>query len=213
MRVPHEQHHHATHRVHHSLYAKMVAQQVALQQHIAEDTATKTAAYQKAVCSDNVEAATRQHAQRAQQSRAEAAAALHHIHAAMTSQLLTEDPSAAASMLGEARIRPDHFKGMSEAQRRSVFAQQAEQVAAHKAACRAAQQQERAWAAYQQAVLLQREAAAEQANAQRRASTLSLGAFLREQQAVDARQRVELERVYAPKVSDAYFSQFQTSHR
>lgn len=213
-----------------SVYAKMLTQQVAMQHDVAETTNRARVTYQTAVATDNQLEATRQQMHHAQQARAEAAAAVQHMHAAMTSQLLTEDPSAAASTLGPTRIRPDHYKGMRPEHVRAVRAQQAEQVAAHEAARRAAQQQERAWAAYEQAVLLQRDAAAQQvglavaggiqmcvtqpqAEAQRRASMLSLGCFLREQQVRDAERAAHLDRVYAPLVSGAYFSQFQTSHR
>lgn len=146
----------------HRSYSKMVAQQVVMQHQIAEASSLSKATYLSAVRRDNQEAAAWQQAQRAHEGRAEASAALHHIQAVMTSKLLTEDPSVAASTLGEARIRPDHYKGMRPEQHQAVRAQQAEQAAAHEAARLAALQQEQARAAYQQAVLMQREAAAQQ---------------------------------------------------
>lgn len=146
----------------HRVYAKMFTQQVALQHQIAEANRLSHAAYQQAVHHDNKDAAARHLAHQAQQCRAEASAALHHVQTAMTSPLLTEDPTVAVSTLGSARIRPDHYKGMRPEERQAVRAQQAQQVAAHEAAQRAAQLQEHAWAAYQQAVLMQRQAAAQQ---------------------------------------------------
>lgn len=59
---------------------------------------------------------------------AELAANLAEIDATLNSPLMTEDPNAAASALSPYRVRKDHYKGMTDTERRAVLATQLAQM-------------------------------------------------------------------------------------
>lgn len=59
---------------------------------------------------------------------AELAANLAEIDATLNSPLMTEDPNMAASAMSPYRVRKDHYKGMTDTERRAILATQLAQM-------------------------------------------------------------------------------------
>lgn len=59
---------------------------------------------------------------------AELAANLAEIDATLNSPLMTEDPNLAASAMSPYRVRRDHYKGMTDTERRAILATQLAQM-------------------------------------------------------------------------------------
>ncbi|KAG1662676.1 hypothetical protein FOA52_014602 [Chlamydomonas sp. UWO 241] len=149
----------------------------------------------------------------AQARGAELAANMAELDATMTSRLMTEDPSLAASALSANRARPDHYKGMSEAERAAVLATQAAQMEENAARRRAAAAQEALYAKTEadiaHALADQADAVAEFRRAQAAAQLARQRQQMEEKRERDAAQKD----LYANKVDDAYYRQWGTSHR
>eukprot|EP00887_Chlorella_sp_A99_P000839 scaffold5.g839.t1 len=134
--------------------------------------------------------------------------------AALASPFLNEAPEVGISAVDPRRVRPDHWKGFSPAQKADVLATQAAQAAEKRAAAERERAAEAAHAAAEREVLAAvaaRAAAAEAARKQEQARmTAELARLAAEKQVHEA----ELNRIYdTNRPDEGYFAQWGTSHR
>ncbi|KAF8067303.1 RIBC2 [Scenedesmus sp. PABB004] len=186
-----------------------------LQCTVAGQEAAARAELARQVADANQELRALQAAKRDAARQAELAAKLDELAAATADPWLREDPGQAASALSPARVRRDHWKGMSPSQRSAIQQEQLAQVEARHAAVAAAAAAEAARAAaqrdVQRAVLQQAQAA----DAIRRAEAAKGAAALREQMAAKAARDAAARDAAraAGRVDEAYFVQFGRSAR
>lgn len=131
----------------------------------------------------------------------------------LASPYMMEDASVSTSSLGPHRVRPDHWKGMSEEQKAAVFAERATQREAMAAARTAEKEAENLYTAQQEAIRKTLEIKAsevEQFKAEQRAS---VAAFRQTQQAEKTARDATLKQVYTNVPTADFFAQFGTSAR
>ncbi|GBF98693.1 hypothetical protein Rsub_11407 [Raphidocelis subcapitata] len=144
----------------------------------------------------------------------EAARTAGELRATEGSAWLREDPALAASALSPARVRRDHWKGMTPEQRAAIRAEQLAQSEAARDAAALAEAEESAAAAASRGVslaLTQQALAA--ALARRRAAEAVAGALRQQVAEKAARDATAKEVLGTNRVDASYFSQFGTSHR
>mmetsp|Transcript_32571 Transcript_32571/g.97196 ORF Transcript_32571/g.97196 Transcript_32571/m.97196 type:complete len:368 (-) Transcript_32571:452-1555(-) len=149
----------------------------------------------------------------AQARDAELAANMAELDATMMSRLMTEDPTLAASVLSQNRVRRDHWKGMSEAERAAVIATQKAQMEENEAARRAAAAQEALYAQTQTDIAHALAAQASAVDDFRRRQAAAVQDRLKQQMEEKRRRDAAQAELYANKISDEYHRQWGTSHR
>ncbi|WIA12984.1 hypothetical protein OEZ85_006596 [Tetradesmus obliquus] len=161
----------------------------------------------------NAELRQLQAAKRDAERQQELQAKLAELEAAKADPWLNEDPQQAASAMSPARVRKDHWKGMSAAQREAIAQEQLGQVLARRAAAAQAAAEEAAAAAEQHRVHKAVMQQAQAADDFRRKQAAAAAEVLRRQVEEKAARDAQIKETYANKVSDSYFQQFGTSHR
>ena len=148
-----------------------------------------------------------------QAKQADQAASMAEMDASFSSPMMNEDPSLAASAMSTLRVRKDHFKGMTEGEKRAILDAQLAQVEEKRARLAAQQLEEALYARTQHDV---QRALSEQA---RRVDDFKKGQAVKAQEVLrkhvgEKEQRdKELSSLYKNKIHDSYFTQFGTSHR
>ena len=147
------------------------------------------------------------------EKQADQAASLVELDTSISSPFLTEDPRLAASAMSALRVRKDHFKGMTEAEKKAVLDTQLAQVEEKRARLAAQQLEEALYARSQHDI---QRALSEQA---RRVEDFKKGQAAKAQEVLkkqvgEKEQRdKELSSLYKNKIHDSFFTQFGTSHR
>jgi hypothetical protein len=151
---------------------------------------------------------------REQQAKAsELAANMAELDTTLTSPFMTEDPSLAASATSAVRVRKDHFKGMTEAEKKAIIDTQLAQMEELKARRQAKELEEAMYARTQHDI---QRALAEQS---RRVEDFKKGQLAKAQEVlkkqIDEKEHRDknLASLYRNKIHDSYFLQFGTSHR
>eukprot|EP00775_Hariotina_reticulata_P011333 gene11333-11483_t len=165
------------------------------------------------VAAVNQELRALQAANRDAQRQAELQAKLAELAAAEADPWLNEDPGQAASASSPVRVRKDHWKGMSEQQRRAILEQQLAQVEERKAAAVVAAAEEAATSAALRNIhkaVMQQALSAEDFRRKQAAATAEQ---LKQQMAGKAARDAQLRDLYANKIDESYFKQSGTSHR
>lgn len=184
-----------------------------VQREVAAAEAAARREMNQATLDENRRLAEEKRAAEEEAKAAELAATMAELDATMASPMLNEDPLTATSTLSPFRVRKDHWKGMSETEKRAILETQLRQMAEAKAK-RAAEAAAAADHARKQAAInkamLEQAARVEQFKREQ-ASNLAdrLKAQMEEKRSSD-RARDEL---YAGKIAPEYFGQFGTSHR
>lgn len=135
------------------------------------------------------------------------------LEVAMASPWLTEDPNVAASAQSPLRVRKDHWKGMSELEKRAVLEQQLAQMEEKRARKQAQEAQEAAYARTQHAVLKELDEQVRKAEDFRRQQAVRSAGILQQQQQEKQQRQQQMNELYANKIAPEYFMQWGTSHR
>ena len=143
----------------------------------------------------------------------ELAASNAEMEATITSTMMTEDPSQAASALSAYRVRKDHFKGMSEAEKRAIQATQLAQIEEARAKRAAQVAEEASYARTQSDIQRALNAQAARVDDFKKAQAARASEVLKRQAEEKAQRDKELSGLYKNKIDDAFFGQFGTSHR
>mmetsp|Transcript_10904 Transcript_10904/g.18922 ORF Transcript_10904/g.18922 Transcript_10904/m.18922 type:complete len:368 (+) Transcript_10904:113-1216(+) len=141
------------------------------------------------------------------------AANLAEIDATLNSPLMSEDPNMAASALSQFRVRRDHYKGMSEAEKQAILATQLAQMEEKKARLAAEAAEEQRYARTQADILRAMDAQAIRVDDFRQQQVSRAAEVLRKQREEKQARDAGLKELYANKVAPEYFMQFGTSHR
>lgn len=137
----------------------------------------------------------------------------HEIESALANPYLSEDPNLAASLLSQFRVRKDHWKGMSVAQRQAIIDEQFRQLEELKAKRRAERMTEACWARTALEVDCALKEQQRMADGFRKQQAAERLAFLQAQAEEKRLRDAKLDNTYANKIAPEYFSQFGTSHR
>jgi len=180
----------------------MMAQEIAIKQSIKSDQA-----------SANQQLAEEKKRREKEAKEAELAASMAEMEATLTSSWMTEDPNQAASALSAYRVRKDHFKGMSETEKKAIQATQLAQMEEGRAK-RAAQAAEEARDARTQSEI-QRALAAQVARVEdfKKQQAAKAAEVLKKQAEEKAQRDKDLAGLYKNQISATFFEQFGTSHR
>lgn len=135
------------------------------------------------------------------------------IHNQVNSDLLNERHENTVSAKDEHRYKPDSFKGMSDEQKKKIMAIRERQIAEKQNEQLKKQEMEDAWAHEmllndRTAILLER-----QQNRLRSQLNKNLAATHKRQMQEQAHNAKALEELYAPKITEDFFQQFQKSDR
>lgn len=144
---------------------------------------------------------------------AELAANLAEIDATLNSPLMTEDPNMAASAMSQYRVRKDHYKGMTEAERQAILATQLAQMEEKKARMAAQAAEDAAYARTQADILRAMDAQACRVDDFKKQQLAKAAGVLRAQREEKQVRDKARDDLYANKVAPEYFLQFGTSHR
>lgn len=109
-------------------HAELVRYQDAVQRDIMAQEAAIKQQLMSHQSSTNVQLAEEKKRREQEAKQAELAASMAEMEATITSTMMTEDPSQAASALSAYRVRKDHYKGMSEAGKKAIQATQLAQI-------------------------------------------------------------------------------------
>lgn len=187
-----------------------------------QDLVQQDAAYQekmlrkemnKATMDINSELAAERRLAEQQAKAAELGANMAEMDATMESPFMTEDPNLAASALSAYRVRKDHFKGMSETEKKAILDAQLAQMEDNKARRAAKELEEAMYAKTQHDI--QRALAEQARNVDdfRRQQLSAVQEFQRKQLEEKAARDKEQAELYRNKINDSFFNQFGTSHR
>jgi hypothetical protein len=145
--------------------------------------------------------------------QAELAASMAEMEATMTSTMMTEDPNQAASALSAYRVRKDHYKGMSEAEKKAIQATQLAQIEEARAKRAAQVAEEASYARTQSDIQRALNAQAARVEQFKKDQAAKSQDVLKRQAEEKAQRDKELAGLYANKIDNAFFGQFGTSHR
>lgn len=142
------------------------------------------------------------------------AANLAEIEYTTTDPFHTEDPNTAVSALAPWRVRKDHFKGFSQAQKEDILATQAAQLEDRSRRQAADRDAELQFAAQQEAIRKALEVKAMQVDQFKRDQAAQAAAFLQQQKQMKTTRDMEMHKLYTTNVpTDGFFSRFGTSAR
>ncbi|KAJ9526128.1 hypothetical protein QJQ45_009591 [Haematococcus lacustris] len=148
-----------------------------------------------------------------QEKAANLAANLAEIDATLNSPFMTEDPNLAASAMSAYRVRKDHYKGMSEAEKQAILATQLAQMEEKKARDAAREAEDAQYARNQNGILRAMDAQAARVDDFKRQQLAKAADVLRKQTEEKAARDKALSELYANKIAPEFFQQFGTSHR
>uniref|UniRef100_A0A7S0S1F6 Uncharacterized protein n=1 Tax=Chlamydomonas leiostraca TaxID=1034604 RepID=A0A7S0S1F6_9CHLO len=114
-------------------YAELARYQDMLQLQAKRDEQTIRRELNQTTAEVNKRLAEERRLKELQDKAAELAANLAEIDATLNSPLMTEDPNLAASAMSPYRVRRDHYKGMTDTERRAILATQLAQMEENKA--------------------------------------------------------------------------------
>mmetsp|Transcript_39826 Transcript_39826/g.88539 ORF Transcript_39826/g.88539 Transcript_39826/m.88539 type:complete len:368 (-) Transcript_39826:472-1575(-) len=141
------------------------------------------------------------------------AANMAELDASLNSPLMTEDPNLAASALSAYRVRKDHYKGMTEAERKAVLDAQLAQMEENKARRAAQQLEEAMYARTQHDIQRAMAEQARQVDDFRKNQMAKAQDVLKKQMEEKANRDKDLKDLYQNQIHDSFFQQFGTSHR
>lgn len=148
-----------------------------------------------------------------QERRSNLAANMAEMDATFNSPLLTEDPALAASALSTVRVRRDHFKGMSEAEKKAILDTQLAQMEENKARRAAKELEEQMFSKLQLDVKRALDEQARRVDDFKKTQLERAQDVLKKQMAEkEARDKSNAD-LYRNKIAPDYFTQFGTSHR
>ncbi|KAJ9504974.1 hypothetical protein QJQ45_030463 [Haematococcus lacustris] len=148
-----------------------------------------------------------------QEKAANLAANLAEIDATLNSPFMTEDPNLAASAMSAYRVRKDHYKGMSEAEKQAILATQLAQMEEKKARDAAREAEDAQYARNQNGILRAMDAQAARVDDFKRQQLAKAADVLRKQTEEKTARDKALSELYANKIAPEFFQQFGTSHR
>lgn len=194
-------------------HAELVKYQDSMQMDAHAQEAALRRAMDASTMATNMRLAEEKRARERHARDSELAASNAEMNATMTDPMMTEDPNQAASALSAYRVRKDHFKGMSEAEKRAVNDTQLAQMEEARAKRAAEAAEEAAYARTQSDIQRALAAQAGRVDDFRKAQALRSQDVLRKQMEDKAQRDKDLSSLYKNKIDDTYFQQFGTSHR
>jgi len=151
---------------------------------------------------------------KAEQEARDAMDAVTEIQAQLNSGFLSEDPALTRSFVDPNRVRVDHFKGLTDAQRQAIFDERARQVEEQKR--REAEEKELNKKIDDMTMHWNKVAMVQEHEVERRRAELrkELGATHREQATAKTLHYTHLYNdMYVNKIDDDFFNRFGTDHR
>ncbi|KAK9816917.1 hypothetical protein WJX72_007072 [[Myrmecia] bisecta] len=180
---------------------------------LAQEERKIKADYNRDTLTANQDLAAQRRARALAERNAELNASNGELAAAIESPWLAEDPNTAASALSPYRVRKDHWKGMSEAEKRAIAAEQLAQMEDRAARRQAELQAELLYARTQANVARAIDVHALQVEDFKADQARKAAAFLKAQMAEKQQRDAELKGLYTNPPKPEYFAQFGTSHR
>lgn len=149
----------------------------------------------------------------AQERDSTLAANMAEMDAVFNSPLMSEDPALAASAQSAYRVRKDHYKGMSDAEKKAILDTQLAQMEENKARRAAKEQEEAMYARGQLDVKRALDEQARRVEDFRKTQMDRASDVLKKQMAEkEARDKANAD-LYRNKIAPDFFQQFGTSHR
>lgn len=185
----------------------------ATQQHakVAEDTIRRQVYSNTA--DENRRLAEEQRAREQAQREAELAANESEITHNLTSAMMTEDPMQATSSQSAYRVRKDHYKGMSEAEKKAILDTQLQQMEEAKARREQEQAEELMYARTQNDIFRQLNEQARRVDDFKKNQAVKAAEMLQKQNAEKQDRDKYNKDLYTNKLAPEFFGQFGTSHR
>ena len=193
--------------------AELVKYQDLVQQSSAAQEASVRREMNAATADINRRLAEERRLREQQAKQAELAANMAELDASMSSPMLTEDPSLAASAMSTLRVRKDHFKGMTEGEKKAILDAQLAQVEEKRARQAAQQLEEALYARTQHDIQRALQEQARRVDDFKKGQAVKAQEILKKQVADKEQRDKELASLYKNKIHDSYFQQFGTSHR
>jgi len=194
-------------------YAELARYQDMLQLQAKRDEQTIRRELNQTTAEVNKRLAEERRLKELQDKAAELAANLAEIDATLNSPLMTEDPNLAASAMSPYRVRRDHYKGMTDTERRAILATQLAQMEENKARAAAQAAEEAAYARTQADILRAMDAQAARVDEFKKQQLARAADVLKRQAEEKGVRDKALSDLYANKIAPEYFLQFGTSHR
>ncbi|KAG2499975.1 hypothetical protein HYH03_002260 [Edaphochlamys debaryana] len=145
--------------------------------------------------------------------QAELAANMAEMEATITSSLMTEDPNMAASAMSPFRVRKDHYKGMTEAEKRAILDAQLAQMEEKKARRAQEQLENMMYARNQHDIQRALQEQAQRVDEFKKTQMARAQDILKKQQQEKAERDKHLSTLYRNAIAPEFFGQFGTSHR
>ncbi|GFR41104.1 hypothetical protein Agub_g1749 [Astrephomene gubernaculifera] len=145
--------------------------------------------------------------------QAELAANMAEMEATITSSFMTEDPNMAASALSPFRVRKDHYKGMTETERKAILDAQLAQMEEKKARRAQEQLENMMYARTQHDIQRALQEQAQRVEEFRKAQLDRATDILKKQAAEKQDRDKHLSTLYRNAIAPEFFTQFGTSHR
>ncbi|KAG2450209.1 hypothetical protein HYH02_000310 [Chlamydomonas schloesseri] len=145
--------------------------------------------------------------------QAELAANMAEMEATITSSFMTEDPNMAASSMSAYRVRKDHYKGMTETEKKAILDAQLAQMEEKKARRAQEQLENMMYARTQHDIQRALQEQAQRVDEFKKAQMARAAEILKKQQEEKADRDKHLASLYRNKMAPEFFTQFGTSHR
>lgn len=131
----------------------------------------------------------------------------------LTSAMMTEDPLQATSAQSAFRVRKDHYKGMSEAEKKAILDTQLAQMEEAKARRELEAAEEAQYARTQHDIFRQLDEQSRRVDDFKKAQAAKAADVLKKQQAEKQERDKSTKELYTNKYAPEFFGQFGTSHR
>mmetsp|Transcript_9223 Transcript_9223/g.17301 ORF Transcript_9223/g.17301 Transcript_9223/m.17301 type:complete len:368 (-) Transcript_9223:329-1432(-) len=148
-----------------------------------------------------------------QAKQEELAANLAELDAAANAPLLTEDPNIAASSLSAYRVRKDHYKGMTAAERQAIADTRLAQIEEKRARDAQASLEEASYARTQNSIFRALNEQAQRADDFRKQQAQKVQEILTKQADEKKERDAKINDMYRNKIAPEFFQQFGTSMR
>ncbi|GLI69089.1 hypothetical protein VaNZ11_013634 [Volvox africanus] len=145
--------------------------------------------------------------------QAELAANMAEMEATITSSLMTEDPNMAASSMSPFRVRKDHYKGMTETEKKAILDAQLAQMEEKKARRAQEQLENMTYARTQQDIQRALQEQAQRVEEFKKAQLARATDILKRQAEEKQDRDKHLSTLYRNAIAPEFFTQFGTSHR
>lgn len=194
-------------------HAELMRYQDMVQRDAAAQEANLRREMNKATLNINGQLAEERRLRDGQRKESELAANMAEVEATLASAMMTEDPMTAASAMSPYRVRKDHYKGMTETERRAIQDTQLAQIEEMKARRAAQELEELVYAKSQADIHKALTAQAQRVDDFKKTQLKKAQDVLKRQMEEKAERDKHLAELNRNKIDPTFFTQFGTSHR